>query len=75
MRQNLSKPIPSGEGEFSKSVCVCLYQTDSQVKLQKSVIGPAYASGCIWGVGFACMMSGTALTRVTFYECCVIAPT
>jgi len=28
------------------------------VKLKKSVIGPAYASGCIWGVGFACMMKG-----------------
>ncbi|CAJ1405172.1 unnamed protein product [Effrenium voratum] len=28
------------------------------VKLQKSVIGPAYVSGCIWGVGFACMMQG-----------------
>lgn len=28
------------------------------VRLKKSVIGPAYASGCIWGVGFACMMKG-----------------
>ena len=28
------------------------------MRLKKSVIGPAYASGCIWGVGFACMMKG-----------------
>lgn len=30
------------------------------VKLKKSVIGPAYGSGCIWGIGFACMMKGIA---------------
>lgn len=34
-----------------------------EVKLKKSVIGPAYASGCIWGVGFACMMKGRLAKR------------
>lgn len=43
------------------SVLLMLYSSIAVVrgvKLQKSVIGPAYASGCIWGVGFACMMKG-----------------
>ena len=35
------------------------------VKLKKSVIGPAYGSGCIWGIGFACMMKG-ALSSWSF---------
>ena len=37
---------------------LCSKSSQPQVKLKKSVIGPAYASGCIWGVGFACMMKG-----------------
>jgi len=43
------------------SVLLMLYSSLAAVrgvKLKKSVIGPAYASGCIWGVGFACMMKG-----------------
>jgi len=43
------------------SVLLMLYSSIAVVRgveLQKSVIGPAYASGCIWGVGFACMMKG-----------------
>eukprot|EP00913_Durusdinium_trenchii_P030798 g28844.t1 len=37
-----------------------VYSSLAVVKLKKSVIGPAYGSGCIWGIGFACMMKGIA---------------